>query len=385
MNHNDEFSDFVPDERSSEEDISSSSDKVRERLLNDVTLRTMLDSVFDMILILDHNRQSVHANKSLLNFLKLDNSIPILGLRPGEIFRCIHSHGRRGGCGMTKYCELCGVVKAINSALSDNQDIQECSIICDNGGAFDFEITSSKITIDEMPFVFFVMSDISDRKRREVLERIFFHDVLNLSGVIWGYAEFLKDGHIEKSQELGSKIYVATRKLVDEIQYQRNLLSAERNDLSMMLQEVHSLDVVKETAALYVDHTLAKNITIEVDKNAQDVVLTSDTSLLHRVFGNMLKNALEASGDGDVVTLGCKKQNDRVEFWVHNRAFIPEKTQRQIFNRSFSTRGAGRGLGTYSIKLISEHYLKGRVSFESSERGGTTFKAEYPLNADFNR
>ena len=42
---------------------------------------------------------------------------------------------------------------------------------------------------------------------------------------------------------------------------------------------------------------------------------------------------------------------------------MPRQVQLQIFKRSFSTKGAARGLGTYSMRLLSERYLKGVVSF----------------------
>ena len=64
---------------------------------------------------------------------------------------------------------------------------------------------------------------------------------------------------------------------------------------------------------------------------------------------------------------------------MKNSAFIPENIQPQIFNKSFSTKGTGRGLGTYSAKLISEKLLKGKVLFDSNIKSGTTFHAIYPL------
>ncbi|MBM3132840.1 MAG: ATP-binding protein, partial [Chloroflexi bacterium] len=67
-----------------------------------------------------------------------------------------------------------------------------------------------------------------------------------------------------------------------------------------------------------------------------------------------------------------------VRFWVHNPTFMPREAQLQVFNRSFSTKGQGRGLGTYSMKLLTERYLKGKIGFDSSETGGTTFWAWYP-------
>jgi sensor histidine kinase regulating citrate/malate metabolism len=49
-----------------------------------------------------------------------------------------------------------------------------------------------------------------------------------------------------------------------------------------------------------------------------------------------------------------------------------------MYTRSFSTKGSGHGLGTYSIKLITEKYLQGRVSFVSNREEGTRFTVQYP-------
>ena len=93
----------------------------------------------------------------------------------------------------------------------------------------------------------------------------------------------------------------------------------------------------------------------------------------------MIKNALEASPDGEAVAIGCSKTADgRAQFRVHNEGAIPRDVQLQIFQRSFTTKGPGRGLGTYSMKLLSERYLKGTVAFTSAPEHGTTFTATYP-------
>ena len=39
---------------------------------------------------------------------------------------------------------------------------------------------------------------------------------------------------------------------------------------------------------------------------------------------------------------------------------------------------AGRGHGTWSMKLFGEEFLGGRVSFETSPVGGTTFQIAFP-------
>ena len=58
------------------------------------------------------------------------------------------------------------------------------------------------------------------------------------------------------------------------------------------------------------------------------------------------------------------------------------EVQLQVFQRSFSTKGTDRGLGTYSMKLLSERYLHGSVSFTSTPEEGTIFRARYPLQLE---
>jgi sensor histidine kinase regulating citrate/malate metabolism len=93
----------------------------------------------------------------------------------------------------------------------------------------------------------------------------------------------------------------------------------------------------------------------------------------------MVKNGLEASAEDETVRLSCLSSKTGIEFLVHNPHFMPRHVQLQVFQRSFSTKGKNRGLGTYSMKLLGEQYLRGKVSFTSYPEGGTTFKVWLPL------
>ena len=92
----------------------------------------------------------------------------------------------------------------------------------------------------------------------------------------------------------------------------------------------------------------------------------------------MLVNALEATPAGGNVVGGLRREGDFAVFWVRNDAVMPDNVRVQIFKRSFSTKGEGRGLGTYSIKLLTENYLGGEVGFASSREEGTTFWVRLP-------
>ncbi len=82
------------------------------------------------------------------------------------------------------------------------------------------------------------------------------------------------------------------------------------------------------------------------------------------------------------ITIGVNVEKvDQIEIWVKNETLIPKDIQLQIFQRSFSTKNASRGTGTYSIKMFTEQYLKGKVSFVSNEKDRTVFSVFLPKNS----
>lgn len=156
------------------------------------------------------------------------------------------------------------------------------------------------------------------------------------------------------------------------------LSAAESGELKVEVQEVHSLELLYRIIRQFHSHSVAKGKELIVDSSAEHFTFVSDPILLRRVLINLVKNALEAVEDGATVKLGAYSDRDSVYLTVHDAAVIPPDVQLNIFSRSFSTKGSGRGLGTYSIKLISEKYLHGQVSFVSNAESGTRFTVRYP-------
>ena len=340
----------------------------------------LLDGVPELLLVLNKQRQIVYSNQCLLDFLGVEHRGHLMGVRPGEALDCVRSYQSEGGCGTTEFCKTCGAVKAILASQRGKRDIQECRIIRrGEGDALDLRITATPVTIDGEPFTFFSASDISDQKRREALERIFFHDILNTAGGLLGFAELMRDAPPEDVEEYREEVYELAQRVVEEIKTQRELLAAENNELATEPVRLESTAFLEEMADAYRNREAAEGRVLQIDPGSQDVRFTSDKTLLGRVIGNMAKNALEASQQGETVTLGAEESADGILFWVHNQGVMPRDAQLQVFQRSFSTKGKGRGLGTYSIKLLTERYLMGQASFSSSAEEGTTFRVHLPL------
>ena len=369
---------FAPAERAGDEEVLRQCRHVADLPL----LCRFLDAVPDILMALNGERQIVYANRSLLDFLGVQDLDAVRGRRPGEVLGCEHASDYEAGCGTTEFCQTCGAVKAILASQNGKHDVQECRVTRRDGDALDLRVWTTPVKVGEEDFTLFALMDISHEKRRRALERIFFHDVMNTAGGLKGFAQLLREATPDEVVEFSDLLQQLSTKLIEELNAQRDLMAAENGELSVQPEPVRTTELLEEVAGLYRSQEIAKDRQICIDSGAQDSEIVTCRALLRRVIGNMLKNALEASNAGETMTLGCDLQDDTVELWVHNPNPMPRDVQLQVFQRSFSTKGTGRGLGTYSIKLLSERYLKGRVSFASTPDGGTTFRANYPLSLE---
>ena len=101
-------------------------------------------------------------------------------------------------------------------------------------------MTATPVTLQDQNFSLFAVTDISHEKRRRVLERLFFHDVLNTAGGMLGIAEILRDASPEELDELKGIVFDLSERLVDEIKSQQVLSAAEGGDLAIMPQSIHT-------------------------------------------------------------------------------------------------------------------------------------------------
>jgi hypothetical protein len=339
-----------------------------------------------IVLVLNKNRQLVYGNSALIGLIGVEGLEVVLGSRPGELLNCVHSNETKGGCGTTESCRYCGAVKAIQNCMETGlKTVEECRITAVDGDknvSYDFEITASPFQFDEESYVILSMKDISNEKRRKVLERVFFHDIINTAGGLNGFLEFLKTTN--DPTEIHEMIRIAGNlgdKLVDEILAQRQLLSAENGELVVDLHPTYTVKILEEVIPQMEHHQVARFKNLVLDETSIEIEIMTDQVLLKRVLVNLIKNALEASEKGQTVTVGCKGEStDQIAFWVHNENEMPRQVQMQIFQRSFSTKGVSRGIGTYSIKLFTEFYLKGKVDFTSSAEKGTTFYLHFTID-----
>ncbi|MEZ4601539.1 MAG: ATP-binding protein [Syntrophotaleaceae bacterium] len=345
--------------------------------------RTLLDAVPTPLMVLNTHQQIVYANKGLLDMAAADAS-EVYGRRPGEVLDCHQSVNTPGGCGTSEACKSCGAILATLCSLGGRQNESECCVSRSREEilpeSLELRVNTSPLTIDGETFVIFAVTDISHEKRRRVLERIFFHDILNVAGGIRGFAEYLLQHDPPNPEEIYALIRAAADQTIEEIETQRLLSEAENQELQVRSEPLILGDFLETTVGFYRQHEAARGKHLHLDDRSPELILVSDRTLLRRVLGNAIKNALEACSPGETVTVGSDIVGDQVRFNIHNPGHIPHPVQLRIFQRSFSTKGPGRGLGTYSLRLLGNH-MGIQVSFTSSIGKGTLFTILHPLSS----
>lgn len=375
--------DFASPERLEQREIR----KQYQKVLSLEHAKEILDSFPNIVAVLNKQRQVIFANEPFVKLIGVNDFEDALGQRPGELLKCVNSQLNEGGCGTSKNCRYCGAVLTIlESQKTGKEQESEARLTTKHQNKIvplDFHVIAKPLLIEEDQFIVVIMTDISTLKRKEYLERTFMHDMINTTWSLSGRIEFFpRDGLNEIQDEYFARIKTEISMLLDDIQAQRDLLKLDKKELVTDFSKVDSLELIQMIIQTFSTDKTAKDKKILIAKKSVSKIVETDERLLRRSLINLLKNALEASTKDQQVIIGCEQFEDEIVFWVRNEAVLSEEVKSQIFQRFFSTKGIGRGLGTYSVRILVEEHLNGQVNFESSEKTGTIFRIILPLQVN---
>jgi len=175
-----------------------------------------------------------------------------------------------------------------------------------------------------------------------------------------------------------------TEDLVGQIDILSNIASEFSNFAKMPTPQKEVLDlndVLKRVVGLY---DKSENVEIRYAPSKSEILVFADNDQMHRVFNNLVKNAIESipEGTNGLVEVGIVGSNSVVEIAIRdNGVGIPEDRYEQIFVPNFTTRSTGTGLGLAMVKNIVEG-SGGNVRFTSEVGQGSSFIVQLPRHSD---
>ncbi len=345
-----------------------------KKIIESSVFSDLLEITPNILMILNQHRQVVYINR---NPLPADQARPDskLGERPGFCLACINITKGEFGCGSSEFCKVCGFNAAIAASENGKSGVNECHIALKDGDSLIMHVVTTPFRFNNEDYIFCALEDISEKKRRQMLEGIFLHDLLNTAAILNGLSQTYGDLPERKVKMMLQDL---SANISDEVQWYQLISNVEDKTLETSYSTVEVADIATEVVRFLRNMQAFKNR--KVDLRMTEGRIVTERTLLRRVLTNMVKNALEASGDDEIVVVSAMfdRSLKTAYFTVKNNRYIPPKDQLKIFQKSFSTKGQGRGWGTYSIKVLTEKYLKGEVSFHSTEKDGTTFTISVP-------
>ncbi|MBU1699948.1 MAG: PAS domain-containing protein [Candidatus Eisenbacteria bacterium] len=203
------------------------------------------------------------------------------------------------------------------------------------------------------------------------------HEIKNpLTGIATG-VEYLRRSFAEDASEQKDIQFIS-----NEIQ-RLNRIIQDLFNLShpreLIIEKVNPTQLVEESIKSIRADFEEKHVKIEThfDKKCRSV--NADADRMRQVLINLLKNAAEASSEGQIVSVKTRlagTQQVEIEVRDQGSGLTPEQSER-LFEPFFTTKPGGTGLGLYICHGIVQHH-GGRMVVESQPGEGSTFHVYLP-------
>lgn len=233
-----------------------------------------------------------------------------------------------------------------------------------------------------------LVNQIHERRTAEMIrdevERINRHDLKSSLNLVIGYPELLLNGDplTETQHKYIKRIASAGYRMLDMIQFHLDMFKMEQGIYRLKTMKIDLIDLMtslEEEMALLLNQSKVK-LSIMLDgkeiEGMEEIHLTGEGMLLRTMFRNLIKNAVEASTEGDTVTIAIQS-GPPITVAVKNTKAVPEEIRERFFDK-YVTLGKedGTGLGTYSALLIAKTH-QASITMHTAETTGTEVVAEF--------
>lgn len=233
--------------------------------------------------------------------------------------------------------------------------------------------------------------ELLEQERRELTASI-SHDLRTPLGSIRAMAEALTDGVVSEPGERADyyqRIRRETERLTRMVDELFELAQIDAGAMRLQVAPLQLQDVAAEVVAAMQPLAREAGVELVLDVSGEPSMAAIDGARMERAIGNLVRNALEHSPEGEAVRVSVRDDaNSGVTLSVHNRGTpIPSAELVRVWERfyrgdSSRTRGDrggadGAGLGLAIVKGIVETH-EGSVAVTSEAVAGTTFSMRLP-------
>ena len=211
------------------------------------------------------------------------------------------------------------------------------------------------------------------------------HDLRTPLNAVTGFTQLMTAEGIELSEEemkeYNSLIHQNSELMLRMIDGVMMKSQIETGGAKMKPMDVSATKFINDTYQTHLILTPA-NITLKVEQDTPDCIVSFDLHRTQQVINNFLSNAFKFTPEGSV-TIGWKKIQDtqEIEFYCQDTGIgVSEEDAHHLFDRFFkvSEKANGTGLGLNISRTIIEKQ-GGTIGVESKLGKGSRFWFRFPL------
>jgi signal transduction histidine kinase/DNA-binding response OmpR family regulator len=209
---------------------------------------------------------------------------------------------------------------------------------------------------------------------REDVERMSRHDLKTPLNSILGATRLLRDDAklTTEQRELVGVLQRSGLRILEMVNLSLGLFKMETGSYDLRPQAVDLREVA--TRVLVDLHSYADANSVTLHQQVSDgapVYVRGEELLCYSILANLVKNAVEAAGVGNQVSISLKR-GDPVALRVHNPGEVLPAIAARFFEKYVTSgKSGGTGLGTYSARLMARAQL-GDVALQTGPVKGTT-------------
>ncbi|MEJ2544377.1 MAG: response regulator [Calditrichaceae bacterium] len=227
-------------------------------------------------------------------------------------------------------------------------------------------------------------------KFKEELNHLIVHDMKNPLFVIQGNLQMMSMA-VEKTSSPTLKKYLdridrSTQNLLRMVLNLIDIAKIEDGKMELNHELVNINDLVNKCIHRFEDYPENQNKTFDLNLTEGGSTLKVDSSVIERVFDNLISFAVANVPENGKIEIGSKKVNNTLEYFIHDHGQqIPMKYSNDLFNKFSQAEikkdgfRLGRGLGLTFCKLAVEAH-GGSLCVDPDNKIGNRFLLNLPTN-----
>ena len=265
----------------------------------------------------------------------------------------------------------------------------------------DMEVSTSEVFFEGETTTLATYRDITEKKKLEDMEKKLHlqilhsdrlaamgrfaagvaHEINNPLAVLSGriqelLVQYKKDEELERNFASMKRVCDRIGKIVDSLLY-----FSKQKEEPKYLYDVN--EVIEDAISMFERQTQTKGVRLIKRYTSDLPPIVIIAAQIQQVIVNMLINAIDATGVGDMITISTKldkRKKNLVITFKDTGCGIPTKYLKKVFEPFFTTKGIDKGSGlglSISSGIVKNH--NGSIRVRSKEGSGTIFTITLPL------